>query len=650
MSKKSEPARDPNLLSEDWQSRLKRMKDYQSENSADWSTNERLLVGDTTGVEADGLPKGAGFKAKGLAYAWGLVNALISEIYAQNPTLVADPYNPEFRDVARLVSRVAQSDLELMEVEEVLQDAITDSFPCGYGAVIEVVENYVSTRIDKDGTELPSLDGQDFELRRLHPNDVLFDPAGRRMDLSDHRWLGIRFYPTIGALKKRKEKDGWVLPDKLDETPEAIPEVRGNNRMEMTTTQLQAGTHQEKDPDARQVSVVELHDKTKMKIQYVLEHTGFVMKEKPWPFNLRIGARSYFPVTLVWFNKKTTGFYPVPELTFVRPQLLELADLARKMREASANQYRKVATLAEFIDPTQKEEIVDQTKPWNLLTLDRKAVAEFFGEDSLKDFDIRRVLQVFDDLMVSRDHMARYQMVQQDIEHILGYGPSNRGGMPRVRSAREAVIINDANQGKLATKISKIEKSFRLIAQKHLMILQQIQSTERYARNFPELADYMPFLSYDKEAIKGDFNFRVFGGSSAPKNTDAKKAQAREIWQFMAPVFQATQQDLRPLVQIIADSHGWPELVDGIYKNVHKEIIALAALSFSVQKQGGDPKQLFEAVARVVQLELSAQELQLIAQKISQQPQAGGPPGQVPPPALMQGRGDPDPSGTAGGI
>lgn len=653
MKKKTEaqdPQKDADTLPYNWESRLKRMREYQREQSADWVSNERLLTGDTTGVEAEGISKGTGAKARGLAYGWGLVRSLLSEIYAQNPQVLAEPFSQDLYQHARLMTRIAQSDLDNMDAEEALQDAITDSFPCGYGAVIEAVDNIKTSRIDPDTQEsLDVLEGQTFTLRRIHPNDILFDPSGRLFDLSDQRWIAVRFYPTIQWLREQAKKTpGWRLPTNLDESPEAVPETKGDNRLEKTTSSLGSGTHQETEPEFRQVAVLEIHDKTRHKILYVLEHSSFFMYEKDWPFRLQIEGKTYFPITLVAFNKRTTGFYPVPELTLVRPQLLELSNLARLMREDSGNKFRKIATLAEFLDPVQKAELADQTKPLNLLAFDRKAVEEFFGEENVgREFDVRRLVQMLDDVQANRDHPLRYAMVEAEIQHILGYGPSNRGGMPKVRSAREAVIINDANQGKLQTKLGRIEKCFRLIAQKHILIVQQMQAMERYARNFPEVADLEPFLSYTKEQIQGEFAFRVFAGSSAPRNTETRKAQTREMFQTMGPVLQNAGYDLRPLIELVAKAHGWDE-VDMLFKNVRQEMLALAAISFAVQKQQAPPEKLIEAVARVVQAGLSPAELQALAAKLG----GGGPaaPGQVPPPAPGEMRGDPDALGTQTGV
>jgi hypothetical protein len=646
VKKKAEPTNQN--ISAEWKSRLERMRKYQDEFASDWSSNEKLLYGDTTGVSADGLQPGVGQKSKGLAYAWGLVGGLLSEIYVQNPTVVAEPLWQGLYQHGRVLTRVLQTDMEQMDAETVVQQCIVDCFTHGYGVAIEALENYISVRVDDESQEeAPLLEGQDFTLRRVHPVDQFFDPSGRLHDLSDHRYVATRFYPTIGWLREEAKKQGFTLPEKLDEFPESAKETRGGSTMEMTLSAMGSNPSEEKDPGYKNIAVFEIHDRLAKKITYVIEHGKHEIGSIPWPVDLKIGSRCFFPHSLLAFHRRSSGFYPTPELSFIRPQLVELANLDRMMRMDAGSKFRKIATMAEFIDPMQRAQIADMTQENALISLDRRAVEEFFGEENIgRDFDIRRVVAVLDDIQVNRDHPMRYQMIEAQIHHILGYGPSERGGMPKVRSAREALIVNDSLQQKLHIRRSAVERFFRQICQKHTIFLQTLQETERYARNFPEVVELQPFFSYTKDQIKGEFAFRIYAGSSAPLNTDARKAMVREMFQLMAPVLQQQGIDLRPLVEMVGKAHGWDE-VDRLFNNVRGELKALAAVLYAVQTGQAQPQSLLEAAARVVQTGLSQAELQLLAQQMQQQQ---GPGGQVPQekPGLM--RGDPDAMGTGAGV
>lgn len=648
MKKTKDPQ--PENISSEWKARLLRMKKYQDESSTDWPTNERLLYGDTTGIAAEGLPTGVGGKGRGLAYAWGIAGGLLSRVYTQNPRCIAEPLSPALYETGRILTRIVQSDLESMEAETCMQQAIVDTLPFGYGAIIEAVENYMSSHTDPEsGEEAVSLDGQDFNLRRIYPFDILFDPNGRRLDLSDHRYNGIRFYPTINWLREFAKANKFQLPNDLDEFPESAPEMKSGSTLERTLGPMGVAPHSEKEPGYRQIAVWEMWDRLSKKVTYITDHNDFEMGCIPWPVKLKIGPRDMFPTTLVAFHRRSTGFYPTPELSFIRPQLVELGYLDSLMRKDSGQKHRKIATLAEFVDNTQKAQIVDMSMENCLLTLDRKAVEEFFGEQTAgKDFDIGRVIKVLDDIQVNRDHPMRYAMIEQQINHIIGYGPSDRGGMPKVRSAREAVYIADSMEEKLEIRKGAVEKAIRDICAKHVIFLQNLQETTRYARNFPEVAEMAPFFGYTKDQIQGEFAFRVYAGSSTPLNTDARKAQTREMFQLMAPVLQQAGIDLRPLVEMVAKAHGWDE-VDQLFLNVRGELKALAATLFAVNAGQADKSLLLEACARVVQVGLSKGELQMLAQQMAQD-QAGGPPGQVPAATPGGMRGDPDAMGTEQGV
>lgn len=637
-----------------WNDRIDRMRKYQDAHAGTWRKNEKLLFGDTTGSTLPGAPVGTGESVKGLAYAWGLIEGLITRIYVANPTVVARPRNRAQVQLAKVITQIVETDLEDLDLKSVGNQLVVDCFWAGYGAEIEVVHNVLSDRVAEVNeitgqpavTEV-SLDAQDFEFRRIYPKDVLFDPQGIRLDMADHRYAATFFYPTLSWVMETAKQRGWKLPLSIEDWPECGQATRESGGARTSQRSAESYAADEKDPAYRTVAVLEIYDKAdrEPQLRYALAEDFFYLGEAPWPADLRLGGRVFFPITTMAFTRATRGFYPKPELDLIAPQLTELALVDRLWRDSLLEKTKKLVTVAGIADEQTINKMVDLSSPRQIIQLDLAAVQNFFGEDKMPpNFNVHGLLAPLDDLRVDRDLPGRYMALEQQINHILGYGPAERAGMPSTRTAREATIIASGMESKLQKRMDAVDDFTRMVAVKHIQFLQQTLKIERHARNVAELQEMEPLFAYTADQIAGEFAFSVYAGSGAPKNTAARRAEVMEMAQTLGPMLIQQGYDLRPLVEIVAETMRWPE-ADEIFSNVRAHIKGLAAAIVAVKTGQAAPEALMEMASKVVFAGLSQQEVQALGAQLQQQ-------GAAPAPAPDQSAlaGDPRSNQTGMGV
>ena len=68
-----------------WARRLKKMKQYQDDNSKTWDRNLKLIYGGNPTNALPGLESSISDPSNEIAYGWGLINALKAQVYLQNP-------------------------------------------------------------------------------------------------------------------------------------------------------------------------------------------------------------------------------------------------------------------------------------------------------------------------------------------------------------------------------------------------------------------------------------------------------------------------------------------------------------------------------------------------------------------------------------
>jgi hypothetical protein len=594
-----------------------RMKKFRDANSKTWRRNEFLLFGENPPSSAlaalKPMTQGSA-PLDTIAYAWGLVKSMETSIYVQNPEVALEAFDDQFRSFAQKLSDIAQYDLTTMDVKTLGNLMLVDNFISGYGAVIERIES--NKYESKSGEQI--ITEQDFSAIRLLPKDTLFDPQSMRLDLSDTRYIATAWYPTVAALQADKEFD---LPENIEEYPEASPMTRDETRTDKSVYSGTTYTETEKDPEYKTICVWEFWDKVEQEKYYVLDYGGKVIGEEEWPCRLRFRSRELFPLTLMAMHPQAHTFYPKPELDLIAPQLVEMNIIQAQMRKDLTTKFRKVVVPADLFTEDQLAHLTSTDKEWQVIRVNNEDITALVGQQNAASFDINRLMAVVDQPQMERDLVARYEMLKQDIGHIIGWGEGQRGGLVSTRSAREAMMINESKNQRLQKRFDAIADFYRLFVAKHILMLKKLLSVDRYAKVLPsDMGIAAQYFKYTDKDLGGEFMFDVYAGSSAPKTTESRKASELQFFQAVVPVLQAAGLPITPAFYRLADAFQWKG-VDEVFGGQKEAMKQFAATMFAHEAGLATPQQLLESGANAIMKNLNPAELQQLKQVIAQQAQ-----------------------------
>lgn len=625
--------KEPEQKKNPWSGRLKKMQEYQDANLKNHQRNLTLLFGRSESNEGT---------LGQCAYAWGLFRSLISSCYIQNPEVMAHAYDEKTTsEVARLMTNVVRYDFDVMRLKASGNMAVLDCFTDGYGAIIEKADSDVRmVQEDEKKEEEPVLKSQQYLTKRIPPKDIFFDPAGTQLDLSDHKYIAIRFYPTISEVKA-DEMFGKDLPEKIDEFPESST----FNKAESSTG---GKTEREKDPDFRTICMWEVHDKVNKKIIYFPDADKNHTWEMPWPFELNIGGLDFFPVTLMYFFPSPTGFYPVPLIDVIATQLEVINKLDHRIYTDATDFWNKFGIWEGTLDKNKLAKLEDPS-PENCVIEFKMTdlVAQLAGEQSTLP-QSEDVVWPIKGVTVRPENAAARQLVTQEIGDIIGFGSPARGGMAQTRSAREAVAMKERQDQRLNEYIDAITEFVRLFGQKHILILQQTMAEDRIANIMPEEAQgLVTWRKYTSKDIQGQFYFEVFSGTSMPRTSESKRQMELNFFNTVAPILQQAGYPLEPLIIRVAEVFQFRN-PEQFFQNYKSEAKKFAIMLAQAQKNPGQlkahPEQILEQGAKLVQAALSPGEIKALAQQMQGgggAPQGGGGGGEQ--------RGDPN-AGSTGAV
>jgi hypothetical protein len=134
---------------------------------------------------------------------------------------------------------------------------------------------------------------------------------------------------------------------------------------------------------------------------------------------------------------------------------------------------------------------------------------------------------------------------------VSGVSEYQRGAIPETtRTAREASIIAEAGNARVAEKLVSIENSIAACAANLIMLGQQFLTGEQTVRIVGSEAAPV-WLTFDKDYISGEFDFTVEAGSTAPKNEAFRRDMALQIVSAMQPFAQAGLVNLPKLAEYV---------------------------------------------------------------------------------------------------
>lgn len=584
----------------------------------EWARNRTLLMG------YYGRSKQGKVVSK---VGWAAYQTMVGSIFAQNPRPIVREKNPLLTNTAKELTQISERGLDEMNLRDHTHACIQDVFWAGFSILMQ--------RLDQDVIEgTPS--NQQYSCMRVHPLAVIPDPKGVMPDMSDSLWASIETYPTIKQLKE--DPDFKVNKEILD----AIQKLSGPPQgMSMRENRAAAnGWSNQGAPDEDDEFAVgrvqEVYDKANKSVLYIPTGTDYVIGEKDWTVEPYFNKNLLYPWTVMYFNVNPDEFWPIPEMSMIADEIEQLSVLDRKILTNAVTKFDAFVVRGEALEKGAVANLKESSGPKVLMVRESN-----IGDP--KTFNVNNIVGRIPEISVQQDVMAVAQFKKNQIHETVGAGDFSSAGMRSTRSATEAAALSDFLRQRMTTRTENIDVFFKKVVRMFVLFLQQTATEKRFAK-ITDTQGIQAWKEFDKDDIKGDFDFEIIAGSSMPKNTDSTRERNLAFFQQIAPQVLQSGGNIQPLIEWLAPHFDIPQhLLDMTFAN-HKQALQQLALAFAAAHDGVkiDGAKLMELIAATVNTGLNAQELQQIqgmamqaAQQQANQPQGQG--GGAPPPAQPGG-------------
>jgi len=237
-------------------------------------------------------------------------------------------------------------------------------------------------------------------------------------------------------------------------------------------------------------------------------------------------------------NYEVPGFfYPMGELEAIEPLQYELNETRTQMMLHRKRYSRKWLFQESAFDDDGRQALASDE--------DNVIVPVKSGEN------LNNVVVPMPALINPPEFYNQSTLIQNDIDRVSGVSEYQRGSIPETtRTAREASIIAEAGNARVAEKLVAIENAIAQCASNLIMLAQQFMTGEMTVRILGTEAAPV-FLTFDKDYISGEFDYTVEAGSTAPRNEAFRRDMALQMVSAMQPFAQAGLVNLPKLAEYV---------------------------------------------------------------------------------------------------
>jgi len=593
--------------------------------SKTWDFDKKLMMG-TLGPNNTGI-----------AEPYGLFRSLTSNILVSTPEVYFEGKKPEQSEICRFLGDAVNYDFEIGRFQSALKRAVWRTFPYGIGFVAENVETVHEK--DEKG-KIVGISKQTINWINPPTRDVLVDSDGFRYDLFDHRYVMMAYYKTIEELRAEKDIDGNNFYRNLDDL-EKVPSANEGSKTADTRAEQVLGNSswgegsKTKNPKFNQVKLWKMYDRVGDKgepmVYHFLDFDKRLVAEEEWPVPVEIQGRVQFPVRPFVQNEESEDFYPPSEISLIRPQCINKIKLYGEAIDVLTNKLNVLAALSPYLDDKKMGAMLKGGKrPRYLITSNIDVLAQ--GANAPKIDSASDAITRLQDPMLDPSVLQMMNIIDLQIQNIMGYGFPSRGGLPAIRSAKEAARVADSMQRSLLDRQGMIEKFTRDSALYHALLLKTItpEDEKRYYRVTDKLSAIQTWMSYNPNDIpdETDIFCDVFAGSSTPQNLDAKKAQWNTNMQVMWPLLEKMGYSPAPLLFKWAEINGIknPDQFMKNQKGAAQELLATVIRSGQMGQSPTSTQMLLKAILTAVDSVLGPGEKQAVYQAMekAKQQDSGG--------------------------
>ena len=467
---------------------------------------------------------------------FSIINTLAPAVSIGRPKINVNPRRYEDGDKAVTTEAIINYWWQHYNCQPEFQRAVKDYLILGHGWIktgYRFVEEEKLDKIEYTADEAISDEDQatgDVEstfiiredrpfLERIDPLNMFVDVDASNMD--DCRWIAQRSRRPLKDIQSDKRYDYTA---RMAVSPSSYSKygstTQGNISYDDTNTDdAYADVFEYYDINTGEMCIfADTGDKflvKPVKMPYVFGHPFFMLRNYDIP----------------------NFFYPMGELEAIEPLQYELNETRTQMMNHRKRYSRKWLYSESAFDDFGRQMLASD---------DDNVIVPVKGSENLAN-----VVVPMPALINPPEFYNQSELITNDIDRVSGVSEYQRGAIPETtRTAREASIIAEAGNARVAEKLVSIENAIAACASNLIMLAQQYLTGEQTVRIVgSETAPV--WLTFDKDYISGEFDFTVEAGSTAPRNEAFRRDMALQIVSAMQPFAQAGLVNMSKLAEYV---------------------------------------------------------------------------------------------------
>ena len=468
--------------------------------------------------------------------AFSTINTLAPAVSIGRPKILVNPRKPEDGDKAVVTESIINYWWQHYGCQPEFQRAVKDYLIIGHGWVktgYRFVEesklNDIQDTADEAATGNPPIVGDvesSFVIRedrpfveRVDPFNMFVDPYAT--DMNDIRWIAQRSRRTLKDVKNDERYDYSARKDVGPAISQAYGDYIATGNYNTLT-----------DAEEAQCNIFEYYNIDTGEM-CIFSDTGdkFLVKPTKMPY---VFGHPYIMLR----NYEIPGFfYPMGELEAIEPLQYELNETRTQMMNHRKRFSRKYLFSESAFDDAGRQALASD---------DDNVLVPVKGNENLQN-----VVAAMPAYINPPEFYRMSDSIEADIDRVSGVSEYQRGIIPETtRTAREASIIAEAGNARVAEKLISIENSIAACASNLIMLGQQYLTGEQTVRIVGTEAAPV-WLTFDKDYIAGEFDFTVEAGSTAPRNEAFRRDMALQMVSAMQPFAQAGLVNLGRLAEYV---------------------------------------------------------------------------------------------------
>lgn len=455
--------------------------------------------------------------------SFSTINTLAPAVSIGRPKINVNPRKPEDGDKAILTESIINYWWQHYNCQKEFQRSVKDYLILGHGWVktgyrfveeekldtVEYSADEAAMQEPADDVEAMMVIREDRPfLERVDPFEMFVDPDATCME--DARWIAQR---TRRPLKDAKIDKRYDAAARKDLSPSSYQKYMNMDRGYLND--------QNGNPDEAYCDIYEYYNIETGEMSVFSDSGGDKFLIKPIKMPYAFGHPFY-----MLRNYDIPGFfYPMGELEAIEPLQYELNETRTQMMLHRKRYSRKWLFQESAFDDDGRQALASDE--------DNVIVPVKTGEN------LNNVVVPMPALINPPEFYNQSALIQGDIDRVSGVSEYQRGAIPETtRTAREAAIIAEAGNARVAEKLIAIENGIAQCASNLIMLAQQFMTGEQTVRIIGTESAPV-WLTFDKDYISGEFDFTVEAGSTAPRNEAFRRDMALQMVSAMGPFAQA---------------------------------------------------------------------------------------------------------------